>query len=438
MQQRLRGAVEVAGRLDIPPDKSISHRAAIFGAIAEGESTFSNFLDGADCLSTVACLRALGVDLAVDDDGTLRVRGGGFDGLREPADVLDCDNSGTTMRLLSGLLAGRPFHSILSGDPSLRARPMRRIAEPLGLMGATIGTTVAGTAPLSIRGGALHGITWESRVASAQVKTALLLAGMQAEGTTVIAEPAVSRDHSERMLGAMGADVIFEKGQTMRTSISRATRLGPLQMRIPGDFSSAAPWIVAAACHPESDLLLTGVGLNPTRTGLLDALRAMGASVEVLEERSQGGEPVGDLRVQSARMEGVEVGAELVARAIDELPLLALAATQANGRTLVSGAGELKVKESDRVETTAAVLRALGADIETREDGWKIEGATRLRGNEVSTFGDHRIAFLAGVSALLAEEETVIDGGECAMVSYPSFWQDLETIAASGERVGHG
>jgi 3-phosphoshikimate 1-carboxyvinyltransferase len=273
------GSSRLRGEIKVPPDKSISHRAAILAALATGRSSFENFLASADCLTTISCLRNLGVSLSLDDSGVLTVDGRGAESLVEPSDVLDCGNSGTTMRLLSGVLAGRPFRSVLTGDDSLRARPMRRIADPLGQMGAVVGTTSSGTAPLTISGGALQPIAYRSPVASAQVKSAVLLAGLQTEGQTTVTEPYRSRDHTERMLGAMGGDLKIS-GTTV--ALSGGSGLSPLTMRIPGDMSSAAPWIAAAVCHPEAEVLLTGVGMNPTRAGLLEILRSMGAEIEVL------------------------------------------------------------------------------------------------------------------------------------------------------------
>jgi 3-phosphoshikimate 1-carboxyvinyltransferase len=304
---------------------------------------------------------------------------------------------------------------------------MRRIADPLGQMGAVVGTTSSGTAPLTISGGALQPIAYRSPVASAQVKSAVLLAGLQTEGQTTVTEPYRSRDHTERMLGAMGGDLKIS-GTTV--ALSGGSGLSPLTMRIPGDMSSAAPWIAAAVCHPEAEVLLTGVGMNPTRAGLLEILRSMGADIEVLEERTLAGEPVADLRVSSSRLRSTAVTPEQVPAALDELSLVALAASQASGTTRVSGAAELMVKESDRASATARILREMGADIETTADGWLINGPTRLHGAAVSAGGDHRMAFLIGIAALLAEGETTIEDPARVEVSYPRFWEDLEAISS--------
>jgi 3-phosphoshikimate 1-carboxyvinyltransferase len=422
---RLRGTVAVPG------DKSITHRALLFNAIASGEASIEGFLDAADTRSTLEVLRALGADIEEPGAGRLVVRGRGRAGLREADDVLDCGNSGTTIRLLSGLLAGFPFLSVLSGDASLRRRPMGRIVEPLRALGARVTARADGTLPpLVIEGGALAGgQRIETAAAAAQVKSALLLAGLAAEGATTVVEPSRSRDHTERMLAAMGAGVAFE--DTAVTLTPPAGDLDAVDVRVPGDVSTAAAWIVAASLHPDAELLLTGVGLNPTRAGVVEVLRAMGADIEELEPRSVGGEPVADLRVRSAALRGVRIEGEVVPRAIDELPLLALAGALAEGETVIADAGELRVKESDRVATTAATLRALGAEVEERADGLVVAGGTRLRGAGVEAAGDHRLAMLGAVAGLLAEGETVVAGAGAVAVSYPDFWTDLGRLGAS-------
>ena len=422
----VRPAKRLRGTLAVPGDKSISHRAAIFNAIANGEAVIENFLTGDDCMSTVGVLRALGAECSVEG-ARLRVRGVGFDGLREPEGVLDCGNSGTTMRLMSGVLAAQPFLSILDGDDSLRGRPMARVTEPLRRMGADIDGRDSGKlAPLTIRGGGLRGIRYRTPVPSAQVKSAVLLAGLFAEGETVVEEPAATRDHTERMLAAMGAKIAGE-GPAVR--IER----GPLRaqsMRVPNDLSAAAFWIVAACVHPDAELRLTGVGVNPTRTGLLDALRMMGADVSVEEERTVGGEPVADIVARTSRLEGLEAGGDLVLRAIDEIPALAVAAAFAQGTTAIRDAQELRVKESDRVATVASQLAALGAHVEEHADGMTIEGGARLTGGGVASFGDHRLAMALAAAALAGGGDVRIDGAEAASVSYPSFWNDLESVSS--------
>ena len=422
-------AARLRGTIAVPGDKSITHRALLCNAVAAGDAAVEGFLDAADTRSTLEAVRALGVAVEERGGGRLLVRGRGRVGLREPQDVLDCGNSGTTMRLLGGLLAGFPFFSVLSGDGSLRRRPMGRIAAPLRSLGARVAGRGGGALPpLAIEGGALSGGRFETPVASAQVKSALLLAGLAADGPVTVVQPARSRDHTERLLRAMGADVAAEGAAVTLTP--PAGDLAPAAVRVPGDVSAAAAWIVAATLHPDADLLLTGVGLNPTRTGALDALRAMGADIEELDPRDAGGEPVADLRVRSAALRGVRVGGELTPRAIDELPLLALAGALAEGETRIEDAAELRVKESDRVAATAAALRALGAEVEERADGLAVGGGARLRGAAVEAAGDHRLAMLGAVAGLVAEGETTIAGAGAVAISYPDFWTDLRRVAA--------
>lgn len=422
--RRLRGTIAVPG------DKSISHRAAMLNALADGEAVVHNFLPGDDCMSTLAVLRQLGIEWALDaaaDASVLRVRGNGLRGLREPGDVLDCGNSGTTMRLTCGVLAGHDFHSVLTGDASLRARPMARVAEPLRKMGARIDGRDGGRlAPLAVRGGALRGIRYAMPVASAQVKSAVLLAGLYADGETIVEEPAPTRDHTERMLAAMGANV---RREGPAVGVAPAAALEPLSMRVPNDFSAAAFWIVAGVAHPDAEISLTGVGVNPTRTGLIDALRAMGGDISVGEERTVGGEPVADIVVRSSRLEGAAVHGDTVLRMIDEVPALAVAAACAAGVTEVRDAAELRVKESDRIATTASQMRALGVRVEERDDGMVIEGGA-IGGGDVRSFGDHRLAMALAVAALCGRDEVRIDEAEAVSVSYPAFWDDLERLRA--------
>jgi 3-phosphoshikimate 1-carboxyvinyltransferase len=424
--RRLRGAVAVPG------DKSISHRAAIFNALAEGDAVIENFLAGEDCLSTVSVLKALGVESTLDRSGgrtSLRVRGSGIDGLREPADTLDCGNSGTTMRLMSGVLAGRPFHAVLTGDDSLRARPMDRIAMPLRQMGARIDGRDGGRfAPLSVRGGGLAGIHYAMPVASAQVKSAVLLAALFADGATTVEEPEPTRDHTERMLSAMGARVERE-GPAVR--LTPGDRLSPLSMRVPNDISAAAFWLVAAVIHPDAELRLDGVGMNPTRTGIIDVLREMGADIAVEEERRVAGEPVADLVVRSSTLHGVLVDGQRVLSAMDEVPALAVAAAFAHGTTEIRDAAELRVKESDRIASVVSELRALGVEIGERPDGMVIEGGGAVRGGAARSFGDHRLAMALAVAGLASREGVAVEGAESAAVSYPEFWEHLEAVAES-------
>ncbi len=422
------------GTIAVPGDKSITHRALVLNALAHGEARIERMLDAADTRSTLACLRALGVRIEQPEPGVVAVHGRGRAALSEPDDVLDCGNSGTTMRLLTGVLAGLPMLAVLTGDGSLRRRPMDRVVRPLTAMGADVTARGGGTLPpLVVRGGPLRGVRIETPVASAQVKSALLLAGLAADGPTTVVEPARSRDHTERLLGAMGARI--EVDGTAVTVTPPDGDLSPVDVTVPGDVSTAAVWIVAATLHPDAELLLTGVGVNPTRTGLLDILREMGADIELLEQRTSGGEPVADLLVRSAELHGVEVSGELVPRAIDELPLVALAGVLADGQTVIRDAAELRVKESDRITTMAAVLRAFGARVEERPDGIAVEGGGRLHGARIGSSGDHRLAMMGAVAGLLADGETVIEGAEAVSVSYPEFWTDLGRVGATSEAV---
>mgnify|MGYP001024864942 CR=1 FL=1 len=419
------------GRVRVPGDKSISHRALLLGALAAGPTRVRGWLPANDCQATLRCVQALGIEVgrlpgaeAVD----LVVHGRGLRGLREPADVLDCGGSGTTARLLSGILAGQPFLSILTGNEQLRRRPMGRVAEPLRRMGATVwGRDGGRLLPLVVQGGDLAGIDYTLPVASAQVKSAVLLAGLYAQASVTVREPGPARDHTERMLMAMGADLT--KAGNVVTLASRPTALRPLDLTVPGDPSSAAFLLVAASLVPRSEVVIEGVGLNPTRTGLLDVLQAMGARVEVLEQREVGGEPVGDLKVQATEgLRATEVAGDLVPRLIDEIPILAVAATQAAGVTVVREAEELRVKETDRIAAVAGELRKLGAQVEERPDGFAICGPTRLRGAVVESHGDHRLAMALAVAGLLAEGETVVQGTECIADSFPGFAAVLERL----------
>ncbi len=422
--KRLRGTIAVPG------DKSISHRAAMLNALSDGEATVHNFLAGEDCLSTLRVLRALGVESSLDTTGeapVLWIRGVGLHGLREPAEILDCGNSGTTMRLMSGVLAGQAFHSVLSGDASLNTRPMARVAAPLREMGAQIDGRDGGRlAPLAIRGGGLHGIRYRMPVASAQVKSSVLLAGLFADGETIVEEPEQTRDHTERMLAAMGAR-IGREGPAVR--LIPGGPLAPLSMRVPNDISAAAFWMVAASVHPDAEVHLTGVGMNPTRMGIIDVLRAMGADLSIDEERQVAGEPVADIVVRSARLRGTRVDGDLIPRLIDEVPALAVAAAFADGTTEIAGAAELRVKESDRVATTVSELAALGVAISEREDGMVIEGGSGVGGGRVRSFDDHRLAMALAAAALAGSGDVHIAGAEAVAISYPTFWQHLHELS---------
>jgi len=426
---RVQPVARLRGTIAIPGDKSITHRAILFNAIAQGDACIERWLDAADTRSSLAAVRALGIEVDEPTPGTLIVHGRGREGLREPSDVIDCGNSGTTIRLLTGLLTGFPFLSVLTGDASLRARPMGRVALPLNELGAEVRARAADTLPpIVVHGRAIRGGRIVTPVASAQVKSALLLAGLAAAQPTTVAEPSRSRDHTERLLAAMGAGLAINGAEVTLSPLSRD--LAAADVTVPGDISTAATWIVAASIHPDADLLLTGVGVNDTRTGLLDILGAMGASIERLNERTTGGEAVADLRVRSAALRGIEVGGNVVPRAIDELPLVALAAACAQGDTTIRDAAELRVKESDRVVTTATLLRAMGVDIEERADGLVVRGGHTLRGAAVESHGDHRLAMLGAVAGLMADGETVVRGSEAVSVSYPEFWRQLQRLGA--------
>ena len=414
----VRGRRSLQGSVRVPGDKSISHRALILGSIATGDSTVRGLSTGADVQSTASCMRALGVDV---EEGV--VHGVGVRGLRAASGPLDCGNSGTTMRLLAGLLAAQAFESTLVGDESLSKRPMDRVVKPLREMGAR-----ADWPPLRVGGGArLHGIEYATPVPSAQVKSAVLLAGLYAEGEMAVVEPVQTRDHTEVMLGAMGAKVTIEG---LRVAVKCAERLSPLHMRVPGDFSAAAFWMVAGGLVRGSDVRLLGVGVNPTRAAFADLLASAGVRIERANARFEGGEPVADLRVlPAAERRPVSVDGELAARMIDELPVLAVAATQAKGTSVIAGAAELRVKESDRLYAMEEGLRAMGADITASEDGWVINGPRNLEGARVKSWGDHRVAMALAVAALLADGKTEIEGAECVDISYPDFFEHLDQLA---------
>lgn len=420
----------LCGEITVPGDKSISHRAAILGALARGETLIEGFLLGEDCLSTLSCLRRLGVAVLVEGE-KVRVQGVGLDGLREPEDVLDAGNSGTTARLLLGVLAGQPFYAVLTGDASLRRRPMGRVTVPLREMGALISGRAGGKLlPLTVQGGAIRALKYSSPVASAQVKSAVLLAGLFAEGETSVTEPEKSRDHTERMLAAFGAQVKV-RGNT--ACVMGQPCLEGRLVRVPGDISSAAFFLVAASIVPGSDLLIRNVGVNPTRTGVLEVLEQMGARLDYLNRREESGEPVADLRVRAAALKGVEIGGAIIPRLIDELPVLAVAAACAAGTTTVRDAEELRVKESDRISVMTSQLAALGINITAREDGFVVQGGRRLKGGRVQSFGDHRVAMSLSVAALAAASPVVLDDPQCMAVSYPAF---LDTLRSLGRGTG--
>ena len=426
-------ARSLQGVVQVPGDKSISHRALLFGAIAEGTTRITGLLPAEDPLSTAACLRAMGVTISAIEAGQLvSVEGVGLDGLREPEDVLDCGNSGTTMRLMLGLLAGRAGrHVVLTGDGSLRRRPMQRVGGPLAQMGALIsGRSGGNLAPLAIQGQQLRGATIRTPVASAQVKSALVLAALTATGDTTVIEPVQSRDHSERMLRAFGAQLSVGGPGLTEVTVTPGASLRGQDVIVPGDISSAAFWLVAGAITPGADLTVQNVGLNPSRTGVLDVLAQMGARIELLNGREVAGEPVGDLRVTHGPLQAFTIGAELIPRLVDEIPVLAVAACYAEGMSRVSGAEELRVKETDRLAVMARQLGAMGARIEEFADGLTIEGGVPLHGAEVDSETDHRVAMSLAVAAQVAHGPTQLHRPEAAAVSYPGFWEDLERLQA--------
>ncbi|MCL5023605.1 MAG: 3-phosphoshikimate 1-carboxyvinyltransferase [Nitrospirae bacterium] len=422
----LRGGGSVRGECVPPPDKSISHRAVIFSSLAEGRSSVRNFLRAEDTLSTVSAFRSLGVEIE-EQGGGLLIRGKGIYGLREPDGVIDCRNSGTTMRLLSGVLSGNAFFSVLSGDDSLRRRPMQRVVGPLRQMGAEIrGRDNDRYPPLAIRGGTLRAMRYALPVASAQVKSAVLLAGLYAEGETSVSEPHQSRDHTERMLPSFGA-VVGVQARTV--TVKGGAELHGRDTVVPGDFSSAAFFLVAALLADGSEIEIRNTGINPTRTGLLGVLKRMGAEITVGNLREVSGEPVADISCRGGNpLKAVTVGGDEIPLLIDEFPILCVAATQAEGVTSVKGAEELRVKESDRIKAMAAELRKFGAEIEEFPDGMNIKGKAALRGCEVLSYGDHRIAMALSVAALLAEGTTVIHDASCVDISFPGFYEELRRL----------
>ena len=417
----------VRGSVRLPGDKSISHRAALFNALGHGHAQITNFSPGADCASTLGCLRALGVELT-RDGGRVEITGVGQGGLHEPAEVLDCGNSGTSMRLLAGSLAGAGLFAVLSGDASLRSRPMARIVEPLRRAGAAISGRDSGRLPpLAIMPShGLYGTEHRLSVASAQVKSALLLAGLAAHGPTTVIEPATTRDHTERMLRAMGASIQHD-GQ--RITLAPGQPLQCVDVEVPGDFSSAAFWLVLGILHPDAEVHVPNVGLNPSRTGLLRILERMGANVEIEARREVAGEPVGDLVAWSSRLQATTVGAELVALAIDEIPLVALLGAFAEGETVVEGAAELRAKESDRLAVVTEGLERLGIDIRPTADGWRVR-PSRLRAGRVESAGDHRMAMLFALAGAVGDGAEIEDA-DCVAISYPRFWDDLAALSTS-------
>ncbi|MGN7468959.1 3-phosphoshikimate 1-carboxyvinyltransferase [Brevibacillus sp. SAFN-007a] len=423
---RVRQAKKITGTVRVPGDKSISHRAVMFGALAEGVTTIEGFLPGADCLSTIRCFRRLGIEIEQQGD-KVTVHGKGWYGLQEPSQHLDVGNSGTTIRLMAGIMATQPFHVVLEGDESIAKRPMRRVVGPLRQMGAKIDGRKDGEfTPLSIRGGKLEAIAYQSPVASAQVKSAILLAGLQANGVTSVTEPHLSRDHTERMLQAFGVSVVRD-GLTV--SVEGGQKLTGRAISVPGDISSAAFLIAAVMVVPGSSLLIENVGINPSRTGIIDVVKAMGGSLELLNERVVNEEPVADLFVTHSQLHGIEIAGDIIPRLIDEIPVIAVMATQAKGKTVIRDAEELKVKETDRIATVVSQLSKFGARVTPTEDGMIIEGETPLTGAVIDSMGDHRIGMAMAIAGLAATGETGIENEEAIDVSFPGFHELLALIS---------
>jgi 3-phosphoshikimate 1-carboxyvinyltransferase len=424
--------ISLQGRLRIPGDKSISHRALMLGALAEGETTIQGLLLGEDPRSTAACFTAMGAQISELNTELVTVTGIGLGQIQEPVNILDAGNSGTTMRLMLGILASHPDRFFMvTGDDSLRSRPMSRVVTPLTEMGAQIwGRKHNSLAPLAVRGQALQPIHYHSPIASAQVKSAVLLAGLMTYGRTTVTEPALSRDHSERMLRAFGAQIDVDP-ETHSATVTGYPTLTGQQVIVPGDISSAAFWLVAGAIVPGSELYIENVGVNPTRTGILVALELMGADITLENQREVAGEPVADLRVKHSNLTACEIGGDLIPRLIDEIPILAVAAVFAQGTTIIRDAEELRVKESDRLQVMAAALTKMGAKITELPDGLEITGGGSLIGAELDSFTDHRIAMSLAIAALIAQGETIIHRAEAASISYPTFFDSLRSIVKS-------
>ncbi|MFC3038922.1 3-phosphoshikimate 1-carboxyvinyltransferase [Virgibacillus xinjiangensis] len=413
------------GTIEVPGDKSISHRAVIFGSLAEGVTKVTHFLDGEDCMRTVHAFQTMGVNIKREGD-SLIIDGKGIAALEEPDQPLYFGNSGTTSRLMIGLLAGLPFFTASWGDPSLSKRPMDRVVNPLRDMGAIIdGREKGSKLPLSIRGTRLQSIDYTLPVKSAQVKSAVLFAGLLADGVTKVRELTQTRNHTENMLKAFQADITTD-GNT--TEITGRKALKATNIYVPGDISSAAFFIAAAAIVPESQVVLKNVGLNGTRTGILDVLKKMGADMEVSNQKEVGGEMIGDLTVKHTELQGVKIKGDIIPRLIDEIPIIALLATQAEGTTVIKDAEELRVKETDRIAAVTEVLSSLGADIEATEDGMVIKGRAKITGGEVSAYNDHRIAMMGAIASLISEEEVTIDDDSSIAISYPNFFEDLNSV----------
>ncbi len=432
MIKTIHPARHIKGTIHVPGDKSISHRSVMFGSIAEGDTQVSGFLMSADCLSTISCFQKMGIEFEIDSEkNSVIIHGKGPKGLRKPSEMLYTGNSGTTTRLISGILAGQPFCSVLDGDDSIRQRPMKRIMTPLRQMGADIISIQDNDcAPLKISPASLHGINYVSPISSAQVKSCVLLAGLYAEGPTSFSEMVLSRNHTELMLNGFGAKVTSHKadGTGYVASITPGSPLYGIEITVPGDISSAAYFIAAALIVPGSEVMIRNVGINPTRAGFLEAIRMMGGDVTILNKQTQGGEASADLLVRSSSLKGCSIGKELIPSLIDEIPVLAVLAAYADGTTRITDAHELRAKESDRIDSTVNALSAMGADITPADDGMTISGGKPLHGAMIDSVKDHRIAMSMAVCALGAEGETNIKDADCVDISYPSFYSDLNRL----------
>jgi 3-phosphoshikimate 1-carboxyvinyltransferase len=423
---KIRKAKSLKGEIEVPGDKSISHRAAIFALLAPGKNSIKNFLFSADCEATLTALSLLGGKVSVLKDKKEVMIEGGEEKVKEPADIIDCGNSGTTMRIISGLVASFPFLTILTGDSSLKRRPMQRIIDPLSKMGALILSRNNGFAPLVIKGKGLQGIDYDLPVASAQVKSAIILAGIRANGRTIIKGKIKSRDHTERILSYLGAKLKVEEDYI---SVERSV-LFPFSLEVPGDISSAAYFLVAALLLPNSEITIRNVGFNPTRIGIINVLKRMGAQIDVYNMRESCGEPIVDLYAKTSSLKAVSISQEEIPFLIDEIPLLSVAMSLASGESEVSGAQELRVKETDRIKAICDSLSRLGVNIKEKEDGFKIKGPSRLKGNFLESYGDHRMAMAMAIAAILAEGESVIREAECVSVSFPDFWNLLKKVVS--------
>ena len=419
------------GEVNIPGDKSISHRCIMFGSIASGTTEISNFLQGADCLATINCFRRMGIEIENQEEKII-VHGKGLHGLTAPTEILDVGNSGTTTRLISGILVGQPFESKLSGDSSLNSRPMKRIIEPLTKMGGHISSILRnGCAPLYIAPGKLHGIHYDSPVASAQVKSSILLAGLYADGETSVTDPSLSRNHTELMLKEFGADIRsqFDLNTSKATAFIRpCSELYGQKIMVPGDISSAAYFIAAGLLVPDSEILIKNTGINATRAGILKVCEDMGANITLLNERTEGGEAIADILVRTSKLHGTTISGDIIPTLIDEIPIIAIMAAAAEGTTIIKDAAELKVKETNRIETVVDNLKAMGCDIIATDDGMIIHGGKTLHGTTIHTLLDHRIAMAFSIAALIAEDTTRILDSKCVDVSYPTFYDSFENL----------